>query len=58
MRILRLVIGAYLLYGGISQSANFMLFFGGFLLVQAIFNFSCSSCTSKNCKINTTKNES
>jgi hypothetical protein len=55
IRILRLVIGGYVLYGGINQSDNLMLFFGGFFVVQAIFNWGCSGCSSGNCKVDTDK---
>lgn len=55
LRIVRLVIGAYVVYGGIQQIDYLMLFFGGLFLVQAVFNLGCRSCSSGNCEIDPEK---
>ena len=51
LRVVRLVIGGYVVYGGLQQTDYLMLTFGGLFLVQAIFNFGCGSCASGNCEI-------
>jgi len=55
IRVIRLIIGIYVLYGGIIQSDKLFLFFGGLFTIQALFNFGCSSCSSGNCNVNTNK---
>ena len=52
LRIVRLLIGGYVVYGGIQQVDYLMLFFGGLFLVQAVFNLGCGGCASGNCEIN------
>jgi len=51
LRIVRLIIGGYVFYGGVIQTDYLMLFFGGLFLVQSIFNFGCVACTTGNCEI-------
>ena len=55
MRIIRLGIGAYGLIDGIQRSEILMIVLGSFFIIQAIFNWGCSSCASGNCKVNTDK---
>ena len=51
LRVVRLVIGGYVVYGGLQQTDYLMLTFGGLFLVQAVFNLGCGSCASGNCEI-------
>lgn len=55
MRIVRLGIGGYGLIEGITHSDKLMLGLGAFFLIQAIFNWGCSSCDAGNCKIDSNK---
>ncbi|MBL4593173.1 MAG: hypothetical protein JKX68_05060 [Flavobacteriales bacterium] len=57
MRIVRLGIGGYGLVQGLMYSENLMIGIGAFFLIQGIFNFGCSSCSTNNCEIKPTKNE-
>lgn len=57
IRIIRLAIGSYGLTQGIMRSENLMIGLGAFFLIQAIFNFGCSSCSSGNCKVKPNHNE-
>ena len=51
LRIVRLIIGGYVFYGGLEQTDYLMLSFGGLFLAQALFNFGCGRCASGNCEI-------
>jgi len=53
MRFLRLGIGGYGLVDGIQRSETLMIVLGTFFIVQAIFNWGCSSCDTGNCEIKT-----
>ena len=55
LRIVRLLIGGYVFYGGLKEMDYLMLFFGGLFLVQSIFNFGCGGCASGNCEIDPEK---
>ena len=57
MRIVRLAIGLYALIQGLMHSENLMIGIGTFFLIQGIFNFGCSSCSSRNCNIKPNNNE-
>ncbi len=60
MRVIRLGIGGYGLVDGLQRSEILMIVLGTFFIVQAIFNWGCSSCASGNCEIkteNTDENE-
>jgi hypothetical protein len=46
MRILRLILGAVFLFGGVLHKDNLSVFTGVFLLFQAVFNASCCSTSS------------
>ncbi len=52
LRIVRLLIGGYVFYGGLEKMDYLMLFFGGLFLIQSIFNLGCGNCASGNCNSN------
>lgn len=51
MRMLRIVIGAAILYQGINDSEWLLAGVGGIFLLQGVLNAGCGACAANSCEV-------